>query len=282
MYTEVEKFILAPDTINVFFGFSYAGLGKRMFRIKPNIMAFSYPFHMSCLPRKRTREELERCSKISIFPISEYLIDNLLSDFTDYKNIIVWHDNTAHSILSIAFLAKSISKTIFHIDITDTFGLFTRYGSPMTIGHLSANDLRKCARKLGLFSETQINTYISLYNSFSCSGTNQLKVLVENDIIEIDKNVIINKILDITTHNPIPVWNIIGELIGKYFDEFDFGDAVYEYIILEMVRVGELKVSDVEFDELPPKSPRYYLNIEPVIVDGKDLRKARRFKIAHS
>lgn len=281
MYSEIEKFISAPDTINVFFGSSYAGTAKGMFRVKPNIMVFSYPFHMSCLPRIRTREELERCSKISFFDINEYIIDNLLSDYTDYKNIIVWHDKTAHSILSIAFLAKSISKPLFHIDITDTFGLYTRYGWPMTIGNLSANDLLKCARKLGLFSETQINTYISLYNNFSCCA-NQLKAIVDNKIVEIDRNVIINKILDISTNIPIPVWNVIGELMGKYFNEFDFGDAVYEYIILEMIRDGELKVSDVEFDEMPRTIPRNYINIEPVIVDGKDLRKARRFKIARS
>lgn len=231
------KLINSEDTLNVFFGASYASLGKVALR-KRNISFISYPFLVSCLPKQYSKKEYERCNKISILNLRGRYNE---IDFSKYKNIIVWGDNDLHHLLGFALISKTIVEPkIYYVNTRETYN--------KRIGELFPEELLQCIISLKFLTKEKRKKLEFLYDYFP-SDRNSIKVLIDGLPYEYPIKLLKQLSLEVIENtdflnNPIRKFKAMGVLM-TYFKRYDFYDAIWEYIIIELIRDQKLEVLEV-------------------------------------
>lgn len=260
------KLINSEDTLNVFFGASYASLGKVALR-KRNISFISYPFLISCLPKRYSKKEYDRCNKISILNLRGRYNE---IDFSKYKNIIVWGDNDLHHLLGFALISKTIDEPkIYYVNTYETYN--------KRIGELCPEELLQCIITLKFLTKEKRKKIEFLYDYFP-SDRNSIKVLIDGLPYEYPIKLLKQLSLDVIDNtdflnNPIRKFKAMGVLM-TYFKRYGFYDAIWEYIIVELIRDQELEV--LEIIEYEKNERKTLWNIPPV--DNKlDLNKIKNF-----
>lgn len=263
--SKAKSIILAEDTVNILFGEGSCAVFRAAFGNKTHSRYFFYPFSTCAIPKEWSIAELKRCNKVNWW----YPIPFQNMGFAGFKRIVVWCDNTAHSLLSLALLSKTVRQEIFVININERFN-----GLP--IGCLGTEEFQSSIDLLKKLEPDDAKMLQEMYKQFP-TDRNCLKYYSEGCLKELSPDIIVEKILQVTQEytDPVNLYRIIGGVM-VHFNQY-FGALTYRYLILELVRRGKLIASGLS-DESEPE--RLALNIPPVLVNERDLRLVRRFRIA--
>lgn len=156
--------------------------------------------------------------------------------FAGFKRIVVWCDNTAHSILSLALLSKTVRQEIFVININKRFNV-------LSIGYIGTDEFQNSIDLLKKIEPDDVRVLQEMYKQFP-TDRNCLKYYSEGCLKELSPDIIVEKILQVTQEytDPVNLYWIIGGVMGVHFNHY-FGVLTYRYLILELVRRGKLIAS---------------------------------------